>query len=82
MLLQDIILHVAWIICWFIASVDWAVAFHRLDQVLNDYMDNLIKSDCAESNKTLDVFPLEKDRESVIYVQAQIAVVMDFTYFW
>ena len=71
--LQDIVLHVMWILCWFIGSVDWAVAFHRLDNLLNDYMDDLEVSDCTRRNET--VYVEEKDREPVVYVQAQIAVV-------
>ena len=27
---QDLVFHIAWVLCWFIASVDWAAAYNRL----------------------------------------------------
>jgi hypothetical protein len=74
----DIILHVVWILCWFIASVDWAVAFYRIDDVLHNYMDSLESSECGGQNESEIIQVFENDRESVIYVQAQIAVVFGF----
>lgn len=68
-LIQDIVFHVVWILCWFIASVDWAVASHKLDNYLDDYIDDLKSNNCL--NATVN----ELDRDEVIYVQAQIAVV-------
>ena len=63
--------HVVWIICWFIACVDWAVAFPRLKRTLNQHLEILPLADCIRDP---DV-PFEKDTDSAIYVQAQIAVV-------
>ena len=72
--MQDIVFHIVWILCWFIASVDWAVAFNRIDQYLDDYMDDLQSNNCpGVANSSMST--TEEDRDSVIYVQAQIAVV-------
>ena len=67
-----------WILCWFIASVDWAVAFYRIDDVLHNYMNSLESSECGGQNESEIIQVFENDRESVIYVQAQIAVVRLF----
>ena len=64
--------------CWFIASVGWAVAFYRIDDVLHNYMDSLESSECGGQNESEIIQVFENDRESVIYVQAQIAVVRLF----
>ena len=68
---QDIIFHIVWILFWFIASVGWAVAFNRLDNLLSDFMDTVRDDDCASLINDL----IEYDRDSAIYIQAQIAVV-------
>ena len=62
--------HVVWILCWFIASVDWAVAFNDMHDYLNNYMKNLKNSDCFPNNSNATV-----DDNNIQYVQAQIAVV-------
>ena len=33
--LQDLIFHIVWVLCWFIASVEWAVAQNDLRKYLN-----------------------------------------------
>lgn len=75
-ILQDIVFHVVWILIWFITSVDWAVAFHRLDNLLKDYVNRLQISNCAGPD-----YVIEYDRNEILYVQAQIAVVSSiYTY--
>ena len=63
--------HIVWILCWFIASVDWAVAFNRLKSVIDSYFNDLENTDCGGSS--VDV--LDESRDLDIYVQAAIAVV-------
>lgn len=70
-LVQDIVFHIVWVLCWFIASVGWAVAFNKLKDDLNDYLDDVQRRDCAYLIEDI----IETDRDSAIYVQAQIAVV-------
>ena len=62
--------HIVWILCWFIASVDWAVAFNRLKSVIDSYFNDLENGDCGD-----DVDVLDEDRDLDIYVQAAFAVV-------
>lgn len=63
--------HVVWIICWFSASVNWAVEFNRLKNILDDLLIAFPQLDCD-----LELYKvLNKDTDSAVYVQAQIAVV-------
>ena len=32
--LQDLVFHVVWMLCWFIAAVEWAVAHNILNGVM------------------------------------------------
>ena len=64
-------IHVVVIICWFSASVNWAVSFNRLKKLLDDLLIILPSVDCfLEEYKVLN-----KYTDSAVYVQAQIAVV-------
>ena len=63
--------HVVVIICWFSASVNWAVAFNRLKKLLDDLLIILPAVDCDLGEYKV----LNKDTDSAVYVQAQIAVV-------
>jgi hypothetical protein len=74
LVVTDIVFHVVWIFCWFIASVNWAVAFNRLENILDDLLDVFPEGDCDLSMYRV----LDRDTDSAIYVQAQIAVVFGF----
>ena len=68
---QDIVFHIVWVLCWFIASVDWAVAFNRLKNYVRDYFEDLEHYDCLGSE-----FPaMDVEEDTGLYVQAAIAVV-------
>ena len=42
--------HIVWVLCWFIASIEWAIAYRRLDdkfiQLANDTF-NAVKDGCS-----------------------------------
>ena len=40
--------HVVWILCWFIAAVEWAVAQNILGGILNDIVMNQLNENCTE----------------------------------
>lgn len=63
--------HIVWVLCWFIASVDWAVAFNRLKNIISDQFDDLKDSQC------LDAPAEDVDSDTGLYVQAAIAVVSE-----
>ena len=67
-ILQDIALHVSWIVCWLIASVMWAVMLNRMRLRVNYILMARQFRVCIEEGNE----PLE-DRNS--YVQAHFAVV-------
>ena len=60
--------HIVWILCWFIASVAWVVAFNRLDELLNDYLDDVQRSYSQQGIA-------EDGKDRAIYIQAQVAMV-------
>ena len=66
-IIQDIALHVSWIVCWLIASVMWAVMLNRMRLRVNYILMDRQSGVCIEGNE-----PLE-ERNS--YVQAHFAVV-------
>jgi hypothetical protein len=74
LVVTDIVFHVVWIFCWCIASVNWARAFNRLENILDDLLDVFPEGDCDLSMYRV----LDRDTDSAIYVQAQIAVVFGF----
>ena len=59
------IFHVAWTLCWFIASIEWAVAQNQLRDSIND----VFKKYSSDLHTTCH--PLTTDDGS--YVQAAIA---------
>lgn len=66
---QDVVFHVVWVICWFIASVEWAVVYNRM----RDEFDGFLKDDKRYCHN-LDPRG-EFDGFEDTYVQAAIAVV-------
>ena len=67
---QDIVFHVVWVLCWFIASVQWAVAFNKLQSDFDDHFNSRKLFEC--SGQTEDV---DRNNGSDLYVQAAISVV-------
>ena len=51
--------------------MNWARAFNRLENILDDLLDVFPEGDCDLSMYRV----LDRDTDSAIYVQAQIAVV-------
>lgn len=64
----DLVFHIVWVVCWFIASVEWAVGYHRLRGELYGVVQSF-GSQCSNIVEGL-------------YVQAAIAVVFGFLLFF
>ena len=56
---------------WFVASVNWAVQYHKLKNLLRGVEIVLPELECDLQNYLV----LESDSDSAVYVQAAIAVV-------
>lgn len=67
LVLSDVIFHVAWTLCWFIASIEWAVAQNQLKNSINDVL--------KKYSDQCDSFTIDNGS----YVQAAIADVFGFT---
>ncbi len=61
--------HIVWAICWFIASVEWAVVYNRLRDDFDGFLDD-IKDECHTLPQGGSFSKFEDT-----YVQAAIAVV-------
>lgn len=69
----DIVFHAVWVLCWFIASVQWAVAFNKLKSDIDDLSNSLKLFDCSGNAQDVD-----RSNGSDLYVQAAISVVFGF----
>ena len=56
--------HVVWMLCWFIAAVEWAVAQNILNGVMVSIVEDQLKENCTTHNST--------SIETSGYVQAAI----------
>ena len=42
--------HIVWVLCWFIASIEWAIGYRRLDDKFNQLANdtfNAVKDGCS-----------------------------------
>ncbi len=58
---------IVWAVCWFIASVEWAVVYNRMKDDFDGFLDTA-GDDCVDEQATFS-------RYEDTYVQAAIAVV-------
>ena len=70
--MQDIIFHLLWLLCWFVASVQWAITYNNLKGLITDNMNDVARFQCSSSDGA-DI--LDRNNGAALYVQAAIAVV-------
>ena len=46
-ILQDLVFHVVWMLCWFIAAVEWAVAQNILNGVMVSILEDQFNENCT-----------------------------------
>ena len=47
--------HVVWVLCWFIATVEWAVAPNILGGILESIVRDQLNENCTISNETAEI---------------------------
>ena len=57
--------HVVWVLCWFIAAVEWAVAQNILNGVMVSIVEDQLKENCTTPHNSTSI-------ETSGYVQAAI----------
>ena len=50
--LQDLVFHVVWVLCWFIAAVEWAVAQNILGGLMVSIVEDQLNENCTTYNTT------------------------------
>ena len=63
--------HVVWVLCWFIAAVEWAVAQNILNGLMDGVVKDQINDNCTSSYTS--------DLGSTGYVQAAIGDVSEYS---